>query len=448
MKEHKQLNHTKVEIRLFKYLIYLFLIIASYKIATAIAVSAGMFPKDQMLGLAIIILAPMYLLIFIPVFLSMATISILLSKFFFKSSALFQKFIDMTENFHTINSFIFWILLALLPYISLPFFNIYIEKSREEGYVNRKEHIKKNIEYNKIKYEAYKNKVLNYTKEEALALVTKDGRDLKLLSVVFKKDKEIVYAAVKQNPYEGLKYADASFKSDSKLMFMAVASNGYALCMANENLRKNKELVLAAINAKKHSSEVLRCADKSFRKDKEVVLAFIKKNPSKAYHWLDSSLKKDKHIVLEILKRAGYVLHSVDKVFKKDKEMVLVALKQSGYALEYVDKSLKNDREVVTTALKTNGGALRYATDAQKADKEFVLIAVKHDDEYYDALKYADIALTDDKEIALAAVEHNGLALRHVSMRLKHDKKVIMKAIKQNKHAITFVPKSLQKEFK
>jgi len=448
VKEHKKLNHTKEEIRLFKYLIYLFLIIISYKLATAIAVPFGVFPKDQMSGLAVMILGPLYLFIFIPIFLAIATILILFSKFFFKRNTLFQKLIDMTENYTTINSFIFWIVLGLLPYISLPFFDITIEKAREAGYINREDYIRKNIAHNKLKNEAYKDKVLNYTKEEALELVKTDGSKLRLLSAEFKKDKEIVYEAVKQNPYDGLKYAHTSFKSDSELVFMAVAKNGSALCMANDDLRKNKKLVLTAIHAIKDATQTFVCADQSFRKDKEVVLAAIQSFPLKALHMAHSSLKKDREVVLASVKLAGFTLSSADASLKKDRELVLVAVKQSGYALDYIDKSLKDDREIVLAALKANGGALRYATDEQKADKEFVLVAVKNDDEFYDALKYADIHLVDDKEIALAAVKNNGLALQHISMRLKHDKEVVSEAIKQNKHAITLVPKSLQKEFK
>jgi len=65
-----------------------------------------------------------------------------------------------------------------------------------------------------------------------------------------------------------------------------------------------------------------------------------------------------------------------------------------------------------------------------------------------EALAYANIKLTDDKEVALEAVKHNGLSLYQLSMRLKHDREVIREALKQNKHAITYVPKALQKEFK
>ncbi len=439
-------NHQK-NIALFKYLVYLFLIIISYKLAIAVAVSFGFFPRDELYGLGFLILTPLYLSVLVPAFLVIATISILLSMLFFAKSTLFQKIVDISKEFHGLSSFAFWVLLGLSFYVTLPFFDHYIESKKEEGFANRKVFAKKNAEYRQKEYEKYKEKVVHYNRQEALALVKKDGRNLQLLSDKFKKDKEIVYQAIKQNPYEGLKYADESLKSDRELVSMAVFHNGGALCMADEDLRKDRELLLTAIKVTKNPRFTLVCANKSFRKDKEVILALMQRDPV-ALTMADKSLKKDREVVLSSVKLAGYTLHAADDSFKKDRELVLKAVRQSGYALDYVDKSLKYDKEIVLTALKSNGGALRFATPEQQADKEFVLVAVKNDDQFCEALKYASMEMVDDKEIALAAVKHNGLALRHISMRLKHDKEVLTEAIKQNRHAIAFVPQDLQREFK
>ena len=51
------------------------------------------------------------------------------------------------------------------------------------------------------------------TREEALKLVQEDGWNLKNLPEEFKKDKEIVLAAVQQDSY-ALRFADDSLKND------------------------------------------------------------------------------------------------------------------------------------------------------------------------------------------------------------------------------------------
>lgn len=437
LKVSKKNDVLEIESILFKYLIYIFLLILSYKLATMIAVSNGFLSENQH-ALANMIFFPFYLITLIPTLLIISSILITVTYFFFSKSQYFKALMQKTLAFSSLSRFIFWISLGLMPYLSLSYLDIIIEEKRKEGYENRKERTKQ-------RSEDYLLKVKNYTKEEALKAVRKDGEVLRLMSTAFQKDKEIVYAAVKQNPYAGLNYAHTIFKKDRELILMAIKQNGSTLCMADESLRKDKELALIALDAKKHSRETFSCFDKSLKCRRDFVLISIKKHPL-ILRILDNRFKKDKEIVLEAVKKDGYVLRYVHYELQKDREIILAAVGQSGYALEHIDISFKIDKEVIVTALKSNGDALKYASYIHQSDKEMVLIAVNHNNKFADALKYASPSLRDDKEIALVAVKHNGLSLRHVSTRLKKDKEVVLLAIKQNKHAISFADKSLQDE--
>ncbi|MCK4852595.1 MAG: DUF4116 domain-containing protein, partial [Candidatus Omnitrophica bacterium] len=79
-----------------------------------------------------------------------------------------------------------------------------------------------------------------------LAVVKKDGRMLQYASAVFKKDKEVVLAAVGSPFYEALAYADATLRNDRKFILAAVKRNGKSLQYASAVFKKDKEVVLAA----------------------------------------------------------------------------------------------------------------------------------------------------------------------------------------------------------
>jgi len=429
------------EVRVFKYLIYLFLILLSYKLSMSVALLFGFFPENQQSGLAIIIFAPLFLLALVPTFLIILSILFLIHYYLFKSD-FFRSFASNHE------SLIFWIILGVIPYLSLPYLNLIVLESQQKGYTNRKEYTQNVQRSNEKRREAYREKLLNATREEALEAVKEDGSRLSMLSEAFKKDREIVYEAVKQNPYQGLISADCSFKRDREFMLMVVEIDAHTFCQADKELRKDKEFALVALNGRKDSRNVFSCMDRSLQNDREVILASIRKNPS-TLRTVSRNFKKDREIVLEAVKREGFALSYADATLQKDRELVLVALKQSGYALEYVDATLKKDREIALTALRTNGGALRYATAEQKADREMVLTAVQNTQESYERpLRYADIAMLDDREIALASVKKNGLSLEQLSMRMKSDREVVLVAIKENKYAIDYASQQLQEELK
>ena len=95
-------------------------------------------------------------------------------------------------------------------------------------------------------------------KKEALKIVRDDGLKFKDLPDHFKKDKEIVLAAIKYiNSAVGrkggyvLKFADDSLKKDKEVVLAAVKSNEAALEFADDSL-KNDPDILKIINDKKN----------------------------------------------------------------------------------------------------------------------------------------------------------------------------------------------------
>jgi len=62
-----------------------------------------------------------------------------------------------------------------------------------------------------------------------------------------KKDREVVFEAIKQNGY-ALKYADDSLKKDKEVVFEAVKQNGYALQYSDEQLKQDKLFLNSCID--------------------------------------------------------------------------------------------------------------------------------------------------------------------------------------------------------
>uniref|UniRef100_A0A7S3Q6A0 DUF4116 domain-containing protein n=1 Tax=Chaetoceros debilis TaxID=122233 RepID=A0A7S3Q6A0_9STRA len=83
-----------------------------------------------------------------------------------------------------------------------------------------------------------------------MAAVTQDGYALQCAAEELKGDREVVLAAVTHNGQNGraLKYAAEELKGDREFMLAAVTQDVRALEYAAEELKGDREFVLAAMN--------------------------------------------------------------------------------------------------------------------------------------------------------------------------------------------------------
>ena len=178
-------------------------------------------------------------------------------------------------------------------------------------------------------------------KKEALKIVKKYkfGWELEKLPDKFKKDKEVVLAAVKQH-FGTFEYADKS-------------------------LKKDKDVVVAAL---KQNPISLHYADKSFRKDKKIISLLIKKNQARfALNLADESLKKDKKIVLAAVQKDGTSSEYADESLKKDKDILAIINKKKSLTVikkklpkDYIDEKLKDKFGVYEVLLVHNSKQIMY----------------------------------------------------------------------------------------
>ena len=312
---------------------------------------------------------------------------------------------------------------------------------REESEKRWKE--KEELERTMKKKEAEKNKMLER--------INQDDSALKDASEELRNDKDIVLAAVARNGGM-LQFASPELQKDKAIVSTAVVQNACALQYACEDMKSNREIVLTAV---KVDGQVLQYANLELQNDKEVVLAAVQQN-GLALEFASPRLQKNEEIVLTATKQNGSALEYVSPEFQYDKSIVLAAVVQKGQALEFASPKLQNNREIVLVAVQHNGTALQFASPELRNDREIVLAAVKHNG---DALQYAGLELRKDAEIILvavqcmgpqltndqefisAAVQISGLALKYASPQLQNNREIVLAALKQDGNALQFAPR-------
>ena len=172
-------------------------------------------------------------------------------------------------------------------------------------------------------------------KDIVLSAVEKNGNNLKYASDELKKDREVFLAAiVPVLPFETLtaneamKYADKSFLSDFEIARVAVASSGNSLQYFADEIRQDKDIVSIAVNNSPHALEF---ADKSLLSDKDFILS-LPSSAFKAFSILGDKLKKDHDVVAKAIAMDCNLYQDLPKNLKEDLFIFTEALKDRSFA--------------------------------------------------------------------------------------------------------------------
>jgi hypothetical protein len=336
-----------------------------------------------------------------------------------------------------------------------------------------------------LETELYKNSIDVDKKKISLEAVKSNGFELKNVEEQFQNDKEIVIAAIRQNP-NALEYASIDLKGDEDIVKPAIFSRGQLLSFVSEKLKNNKKIVLIAVtndqNALQYASAELKRdtnlldllrndVSEKLLIDKAIALHVIKKSKgipiylpkeyftdrkiatAVARYTINisdfekkfSTFLNDQEIALIVVTNKGYNLSIFGKTIKSNYNIALAAVTQDGDALKFVDSSLLTTVEnnpIVLAAVKQKGTALQWVSDDFKSNYNIALAAVTQDG---DALKFVDKKLIDNnyigKMIVLAAVKQKGTALQWAPEKFKSDFNVALVAVNNNNKAMEFVDK-------
>eukprot|EP00971_Amphidinium_carterae_P045870 902422-Amphidinium_carterae.1 len=105
------------------------------------------------------------------------------------------------------------------------------------------------------------------SRELVLQAVKKRWDSLREVDEVWKSDREVVLAAVREHMGCALEFAAEALKGDREIVLAAVQESGQSLKHASEALRGDRDVVLAALQSK---GTALIYATEALRADREV----------------------------------------------------------------------------------------------------------------------------------------------------------------------------------
>ena len=188
-------------------------------------------------------------------------------------------------------------------------------------------------------------------------------------------------------------------------VYLNLDSSGF-----REEITKNKQLILAAVS---RAGDCFSLASEDLRSDRDIVLAAVSSEDN-----------------------AGACFHLIPEEFWEDEDIVTSAVASDGTAIEYAQV---DNFFITKSALLTNPYTLRDSQFIMGEADEFelkalILMCVSL---HGFGLQYFD-ELADDKDFVILIVTLSGNELEVVSDRLKDDIDVVNAAIKNHPLSIEF----------
>lgn len=168
----------------------------------------------------------------------------------------------------------------------------------------------------------------SFDRKEILEAVTANGELLQFVPAELKRDKEIVLAAVTHpagRSGKTLSYASKSMKRDREVVLRAVTYDlsGSALKHASSSLRKDREIVKAAIASGLRHGTAILWADPCFLDDKKMLLFALartktEEGATKIWQKIHNNLKSDRDFLISALMRNEHLYPLLSSALNSD----------------------------------------------------------------------------------------------------------------------------------
>lgn len=216
-----------------------------------------------------------------------------------------------------------------------------------------------------------KLKYINFTKEEALNLVSHHGSNLDVIPEKYLDDKDIVMAAIKNEGNFGL--CSERLQNDEEVRLLAIAFDSMEhmnhFHYIPDNLLNNRDFLLKCLSVNgwyfihlpehfKHDKEMALTAviqgfsfnelPDYFKHDNEILIASLYRSPKDIKH-LPPEFKNRKEMIVIALSQDGESLFSLSEEFQHNKELVIIALNKKTSIFKSLSKELQNDLDILIT---------------------------------------------------------------------------------------------------
>jgi hypothetical protein len=107
--------------------------------------------------------------------------------------------------------------------------------------------------------------------------------------------------------------------------------------------------------------------------DRNVILTVINKEAMFGMRCANDQLRDDKEVVLAAVRKDGYSLYYASDRLKNDKNVVLTAVENDidGHALCWASSTMTNDIEIILKAVEKHKHALQYASKIVQSSSYF-----------------------------------------------------------------------------
>jgi len=166
-------------------------------------------------------------------------------------------------------------------------------------------------------------------------------------------------------------------RDDRELMFTAVEqSKGYALSLASDKLKEDKQLVLRAVH---HNGDNFEAAADSLKSDRAFVLEALLAGDGTALKGASESLRGDRDLILSAASKGkGGAMKGATESLQSNEKFVLDAIARDAVAYKYASESLQGNKAFAVAAAKINGLVVQYMSGAFRADHDVAAAAMSH----------------------------------------------------------------------
>ena len=231
-----------------------------------------------------------------------------------------------------------------------------------------------------------------------------------------------------------------------EIVMAAVRQNGNAIAYASDNLKRTREIILAALK----TDDVFKLLPPDIRANREYLLRAVATHSPQFYQNLQpAALRNDDEVVMAYISGIENATSSKKKFrdvppqFRSNPRFVLAAANRLSDSLSDVtDPTLLVNRNFAINCIQANWGTLRYFPAFQD-DTEVVSQAIAIDGI---ALRDASPRLKQDREFVIRAIRQNSQALYYADNVLKNDEAIVRLAMEEYPYAILYTSEQFQRE--
>ena len=179
-----------------------------------------------------------------------------------------------------------------------------------------------------------------------LELVMQDGLQLQYMDDEIKNNREIVKAAVLNNPY-AINYASDKIYADAEIMAFVVNYHYGYFQYVSENLKSNVDFIKMILN-KNNASLLKDISEDVFDKCEDLLLLVLDKNIN--YKYIPNKYKKSMDFIIKAVVKNPNIYRFIETEFKNNLEICCLALLSSNQrtlVYKYVSPQLQENAIVL-----------------------------------------------------------------------------------------------------